>query len=60
MQVKPQAKRAVTKDDKPVLVYFPKPVVDAVDMAVLSEDTDRSKWIRKAIREALQRRGIAS
>jgi len=53
--------RAVSKDSaKAVLVYFPENVVHAVDRIVLSEDTDRSKWIRKAIREALQRRNIVA
>lgn len=51
--------RAVTKDTgKAVLVYFPVPDVASMDAAVIREDTDRSKWIRKAVREALARRGI--
>ena len=54
-------KRAVTKaDGRAVLVYFPEEVVDRVDAVVLAEDTDRSKWIRLAIREALQRRGVTA
>jgi metal-responsive CopG/Arc/MetJ family transcriptional regulator len=54
-------KSAVTKADaRPVLVYFPEDVVDRVDAVVLAEDTDRSKWIRLAIREALQRRGVTA
>ena len=58
---KPQARRAVTKaDGKPVLVFFPVPVVEAVDHQVRKEDTDRSKWIRSAIREALLRRGVSA
>jgi metal-responsive CopG/Arc/MetJ family transcriptional regulator len=57
----PQSKpRAITKATaKAVLVYFPEAVVAAVDDAVRNEDTDRSKWVRLAIREALQRRGIS-
>jgi hypothetical protein len=52
-------KRAVSKTDgRPVLVYFPENVVDVVDRVVVAEDTDRSKWIRQACREALQRRGV--
>ena len=57
---KPQAARSVTKDSaRAVLVYFPEAIVAAVDRVVLTEDTDRSKWVRLAIREALQRRGVA-
>jgi metal-responsive CopG/Arc/MetJ family transcriptional regulator len=58
---KTQPPRAVSKDSaKAVLVYFPEAVVTAVDRIVVSEDTDRSKWIRKAIREALQRRNVSA
>lgn len=56
-----QPRRAVSKDTaKPVLVYFPTDVVTAVDALVIREDTDRSKWIRQAIREALIRRNISA
>ena len=56
---KPQPPRAVTKDTaKAVIVVFPDEVVDAVNRAVINEDTDRSKWIRKAVREALENRGV--
>lgn len=51
-------RRAVTKRDRAVLVYFPAPIVAAVDLASRVDDTDRSKWIRKAVRDALQRRGV--
>lgn len=58
---KKAAKRAVTKaDGRAVLVYFPEDVVASVDRLVVADDTDRSKWIRKAIREALDRRGITA
>jgi metal-responsive CopG/Arc/MetJ family transcriptional regulator len=54
-------KRAVTKETaRPVLVYFPEDIVSKIDRCVVSEDTDRSKWMRQAMREALQRRGIAT
>ncbi len=60
-QHKPNSSRAVTKDNgKAVLVYFPVSDVDSMNAAVISEDTDRSKWIRKAVREALARRGITA
>lgn len=48
----------VTKSDKAVLVYFPSEVVEAMDRAARASDTDRSKWIRNAARDALRRRGI--
>lgn len=54
-------KRAVTKETaRPVLVYFPEDIVTKIDHCVLSEDTDRSKWMRQAMREALNRRGITT
>lgn len=60
-QNNPNPQRAVSKGtSKAVLVYFPESVIGSVDRLVVAEDTDRSKWIRKAIREALSRRGIAS
>lgn len=53
-------KRAVSKSNsRQILVYFPETVVETVDRVVLAEDTDRSKWIRQACREALQRRGVS-
>ena len=52
-------RRAVTKQDKPVIVYFPDAQVAAMDAAARGSDTDRSKWIRKAVREALLRSGIS-
>lgn len=48
--------RAVTKADKPVIVYFPKAQVDAIDSAARAEDTDRSKFIRRAVRDMLASR----
>lgn len=57
----PQPPRAVSKgSSKAVLVYFPESIVREVDQMVITEDTDRSKWIRKAIREALQRRNVTA
>jgi metal-responsive CopG/Arc/MetJ family transcriptional regulator len=35
-------------------------MIEAIDHIVTAEDTDRSKWIRRAMREALQRRGISA
>jgi metal-responsive CopG/Arc/MetJ family transcriptional regulator len=41
---------------KAVLVVFPADVVAALDAIAKREDTDRSKFIRKAVRNAI--RGI--
>lgn len=41
---------------KAVLVVFPAEVVAALDAIAKREDTDRSKFIRKAVRNAI--RGI--
>ena len=46
------------KTSKPVLVHFPKKIIAAVDGLVEQDDTDRSKWIRQAVREKMQRHGI--
>jgi metal-responsive CopG/Arc/MetJ family transcriptional regulator len=55
-----QPRRAVTKQDKPVIVYFPEEQVAAMDAAARAGDTDRSKWIRQAIRAALLRSGLSA
>lgn len=52
-------RRAVTKSDRAVIVYFPDDQVEAMNEAARRNDTDRSKWIRRAIREALQRSGFS-
>ena len=49
-------RRAVTHADKPVIVYFPAEQVAEIDNAARSEDTDRSKWIRRAVRNFLAER----
>lgn len=51
-------RRAVTKRDRAVIVYFQDEQVEAMDAAARLNDTDRSKWIRRAVREALQRAGV--
>jgi len=55
-----QPRRAVTKQDRAVIVYFPDAQVESMDAAARRADTDRSKWIRQAIREALNRAGITN
>ena len=47
---------AIKKSDcKAVLIYFPLQVVAGIDLAVQMEDSDRSKFIRNAVREKLSR-----
>lgn len=38
--------------------YLPEELVPLLDSGVRMEDLDRSKWIRSAIREKLQRAGV--
>ncbi|MCX6896310.1 MAG: ribbon-helix-helix protein, CopG family [Verrucomicrobia bacterium] len=45
---------------KAVLVLVPRPVVEVMDRCVKRLDLDRSKFIRAAIREKLQRDGAVS
>ena len=48
-----------TKSEMKLLnFYLPVAVLPYVDRAVLKLDTDRSKFVRSAIREKLQRAGI--
>lgn len=46
------------KNSKPVLILLQGHVLHAVDRAVRTLDTDRSKFIRLAIREKLARHGM--
>lgn len=46
------------RDGVPVTAWLPKDMVAAIDQAVHIEDTDRSKFVRKAIRERVSRLGI--
>jgi metal-responsive CopG/Arc/MetJ family transcriptional regulator len=39
---------------KPLLIFFPVEVIEAIDHQVRIEDTDRSKFIRKAVRNAMR------
>jgi metal-responsive CopG/Arc/MetJ family transcriptional regulator len=41
-----------------VALWMPRPLDIAIDKAVVIEDTDRSKFIRRAVREKLQRMRI--
>lgn len=43
---------------KALLIHFPLPVVDGIDLAIRIEDSDRSKFIRNAVREKLARHGL--
>ena len=50
-----RARGAVHKgpNAKAILVWFPQDVVAALDSAVVAQDTDRSKFIRRAVRTHL-------
>lgn len=46
------------KDSQLVALWMPRQMEDSVSQAVIIEDTDRSKFIRRAVKEKLQRMGI--
>jgi metal-responsive CopG/Arc/MetJ family transcriptional regulator len=50
-------RRAASKksESRLINVYFPVVSLPLIDAAVVTEDTDRSKFIRKAVREKLER-----
>jgi len=51
---------AVTKTNaRQILVWFPNQLIPLIDQAVDRLDTDRSKFIRNAVREKMERSGIA-
>jgi metal-responsive CopG/Arc/MetJ family transcriptional regulator len=52
----PQERTKPQSPKKPVLVFFPTEALEALNAAVRAEDTDRSKFIRKAVRAALRNR----
>jgi hypothetical protein len=47
-------KKSQASAKKAVLVIFPAEVVDALDRVAKREDTDRSKFIRRAVRNAMR------
>jgi hypothetical protein len=50
---------AVTKEQaKLVNVWFPIPLLTALDVGVRIEDSDRAKFIRNAVREKAKRMGV--
>lgn len=51
----PATQRKKRSDKKAVLIVFPVEILDALNAAVEEQDTDRSKFIRKAVRYALSR-----
>lgn len=51
-----QTKPATTRSDRTLLgAYFPEAIVRTVDAIVKDSDTDRSKFIRAAVREKIAR-----
>jgi metal-responsive CopG/Arc/MetJ family transcriptional regulator len=51
--------RITKANSKPVLVHLPKTLFPDLARALAKLDTDRSKFIRAAIREKLERHGIS-
>ncbi len=52
---------AATKDKSLlVAVWIPRPLLAAIDRAVEREDTDRSKFIRRAVRNHVSSLGLFS
>jgi Arc/MetJ-type ribon-helix-helix transcriptional regulator len=47
------------KNSKIINLHVPDPMVEAIKVAVKKLDTDRSKFIRAAIREKMGRHGFA-
>lgn len=57
----PRPRGAVKKKNAHLLgAYIPTAMSDLVNVAVVQLDTDRSKFFRAAVREKLQRHGIAA
>ena len=50
---------ALTKEtSKLINIWVPDALLPEIDRAIVREDTDRAKYIRKAIREKLARAGV--
>lgn len=50
-------KRAVSKKkgSKPIIIWFPLRLISGLDRGVVIQDLDRSKFVRAAVREKLDR-----
>lgn len=46
------------KSSRLVNVWIPEVLLPVIDRAVVTNDTDRAKYIRQAIREKLEREGV--
>lgn len=58
--MKPRRAAAPRERMKAVLVYFPEEMVRWIDSAARTEDTDRSKFVRKAVRDFLEKHSRAA
>ena len=47
------------KDSRQIALWVPDAMVPLIDQAAVLEDSDRSKFIRNAIREKLARHGLS-
>jgi metal-responsive CopG/Arc/MetJ family transcriptional regulator len=43
------------KDSRPIITWFPTPLLEGMDRAVAVADLDRSKFVRAAVREKISR-----
>jgi metal-responsive CopG/Arc/MetJ family transcriptional regulator len=50
---KPQRGGVTKANSRAIIVYFPNAVLPLIDEAVANADTDRSKFIRSAVRQKL-------
>ncbi len=46
------------REAKLIPVWMPEDMVVAIDVAILQEDSDRSKFVRNAVRDRMKRLGI--
>lgn len=60
MKKRKTQQRAEHRSTKPILVRFPHALIPLIDRAVEVEDLDRSKFIRHAVREKLERSGLGA
>ena len=61
MNTKKYNRAAVQRDSaKPVLILFPPELLSGINKAVLLLDTDRSKFIRNAVRARLDALAVGS
>ena len=53
------SRRTKLRQTEMVALWMPKPLAAALDIGVIKTDSDRSKFIRTALREKLAREGFS-